>query len=60
MTELLLVRHGQAPHNLDGRWEGWAYALENASLTQVRVGAGGNVLVALNDRLHLGGRRQDE
>ena len=24
MTELLLVRHGQAAHNLTGRWEGWS------------------------------------
>lgn len=23
MTELFLVRHGQAIHNRDGRWEGW-------------------------------------
>jgi alpha-ribazole phosphatase/probable phosphoglycerate mutase len=23
MTELLLIRHGQATHNVDGRWEGW-------------------------------------
>lgn len=23
MTELLLIRHGQAPHNVQGRWEGW-------------------------------------
>jgi len=23
MTDLLLVRHGQADHNQDGRWEGW-------------------------------------
>ena len=33
----------------------WGYALENASLTQVRVGSGDNVLVALNDRSHLDG-----
>lgn len=30
----------------------WAYDLGNASLTHVRVSAGGNVLVALNDRQH--------
>ncbi len=23
MTDLLLIRHGQATHNLEGRWEGW-------------------------------------
>ena len=23
MTDLLLIRHGQATHNLDGRWVGW-------------------------------------
>jgi broad specificity phosphatase PhoE len=23
MTDLLLIRHGQAPHNVHGRWEGW-------------------------------------
>jgi probable phosphoglycerate mutase len=23
MTDLLLIRHGQALHNLEGRWEGW-------------------------------------
>ncbi|MFC2045988.1 histidine phosphatase family protein [Chloroflexota bacterium] len=23
MTDLLLIRHGQAPHNIQGRWEGW-------------------------------------
>jgi probable phosphoglycerate mutase len=23
MTDLLLIRHGQAIHNLEGRWEGW-------------------------------------
>ena len=23
MTDLLLIRHGEATHNLDGRWEGW-------------------------------------
>jgi broad specificity phosphatase PhoE len=23
VTELLLIRHGQAPHNVQGRWEGW-------------------------------------
>jgi len=23
MTGLLLVRHDQASHSLDGRWEGW-------------------------------------
>jgi broad specificity phosphatase PhoE len=23
MTDLLLIRHGQANHNLEGRWEGW-------------------------------------
>lgn len=23
MTDLLLVRHAQATHNLEGRWEGW-------------------------------------
>jgi broad specificity phosphatase PhoE len=23
MMDLLLVRHGQATHNLEGRWEGW-------------------------------------
>ncbi len=23
MTDLLLIRHGQATHNLDRRWEGW-------------------------------------
>jgi broad specificity phosphatase PhoE len=38
----------------------WGYALENASLTQVQVGPQGNVLVALNDRLHLDGRRPHE
>ena len=26
MTELLLIRHGQAVHNLEGRWEGWGAA----------------------------------
>lgn len=24
MTELLLIRHGQAIHNVAGRWEGWS------------------------------------
>lgn len=24
MTELLLIRHGQATHNVAGRWEGWS------------------------------------
>ena len=24
MTELLLIRHGQATHNVEGRWEGWS------------------------------------
>jgi len=23
VTDLILVRHGQATHNLEGRWEGW-------------------------------------
>jgi probable phosphoglycerate mutase len=23
VTDLLLIRHGQATHNLEGRWEGW-------------------------------------
>lgn len=23
MTDLLLIRHGQATHNLEQRWEGW-------------------------------------
>ena len=26
MTDLLLIRHGQAPHNVQGRWEGWGAA----------------------------------
>jgi broad specificity phosphatase PhoE len=26
VTELLLIRHGQAVHNLEGRWEGWGTA----------------------------------
>ncbi|MGD2207425.1 MAG: histidine phosphatase family protein [Anaerolineae bacterium] len=24
MTSLLLIRHGQAAHNVEGRWEGWS------------------------------------
>jgi broad specificity phosphatase PhoE len=24
VTDLLLIRHGEAAHNLDGRWEGWS------------------------------------
>jgi alpha-ribazole phosphatase/probable phosphoglycerate mutase len=31
----------------------WAYALQNASLTHVRIGKGQNELVVLNDRQHL-------
>jgi broad specificity phosphatase PhoE len=26
VTDLLLIRHGQATHNVDGRWEGWSEA----------------------------------
>jgi broad specificity phosphatase PhoE len=36
-----------------GEW--WGYALDNASLTHVRTGRRGNVLIALNDRRHLEG-----
>jgi probable phosphoglycerate mutase len=26
VTDLLLIRHGEATHNLEGRWEGWSAA----------------------------------
>jgi len=38
----------------------WGYALANGSLTHVRVGREGNVLVALNDCQHLDGRTSHE
>ena len=49
MTDLLLVRHGEATHNLQGRLEGWG----STPLSHVRVGPTGSSLIALNDCQHL-------
>ena len=38
MTDLLLIRHGQATHNLEGRWEGWsAVPLTQEGQSQARA-----------------------
>jgi broad specificity phosphatase PhoE len=63
--QVVVVAHGGTlragmAHLIPGTMrDWWAYDLDNASLTHVRVGEEGSTLVALNDRLHLSGGRSD-
>jgi probable phosphoglycerate mutase len=51
------LRAGLAHLFPDTMSDWWAYALDNASLTHVRLAETGSVLTALNDCQHLDGRR---